>query len=491
MTSLEVMPPLTPDEIARLMETWDEKSRIRANEILKGSASKNKRAWFCANPGRKCNGKPHDGYDYKHARGSQWPPPGADWETWLIMAGRGFGKTRTGAEWIASISSRVPRIALIGQDVSSVRQVMIQGESGLISVCENAGIGYEWSPANKEFRFENGSIAYGFSAEEPDALRGPQFGAAWADEPAHMPKIQEVWDNLTFGLRLPGLPGGAKAICTSTPIPGKWLKELIADAGTRMTRGSSSENLDNLDESYKRRVIYRYQGTRKGRQELEGEYLEDVPGALWQNELIRRPIVYLELNDFDRIVVAIDPAGSTNKRSDETGIVVVGKLNNEAYVLEDLSGKYSPQGWAEKADAAYRHWMADAIVAEKNFGGDMVKTTIQSTGTKARVLVKTATRSKQVRAEPVVALYEQNRVWHNGVFTELENEMLTWVPGIGKSPNRIDALVWAIEDLIDVNDNRAVFASPLRSTPAPNSAISTINMPPRRPGMNVFRRGPR
>lgn len=359
------------------------------------------------------------------------------------------GKTRTGSEWLRKISGRVGRMAMVGRRGVDVRATLVEGDSGLIKTCENAGIGFDWQPSKREFTFMNGAKVYGYSGEEPDSLRGPQHGALWVDEPAHMPLIQDVWDNALLGLRLPGLPGGAKALVTTTPLPTMWVKNLVKDPGTRVVRTSTYANLDNLDPAFRARILGKYEGTRLGRQELHGEILEDVVGALWHDYMLQ--VSDHEPADLERIVVGIDPAGSVNPKSDETGIVVAGKIGTEYHVLDDFSDKYSPNAWAERAIKAYQFYQADAIVAEKNYGGDMVRTTIENVakhlGETVRVVVATAMRGKKLRAEPIVALYEQKRVYHQRGLQELETEMCGWVPGVGDSPNRVDALVWAMTEL--------------------------------------------
>lgn len=448
-------------ELTRATENWTPAAKAKAFEEFNRRTSVDPQVWFCKTPGRNCDGKPHEGYPYKHARGSQWPPTGK-WDIWLIMAGRGWGKTRVGGEWVRNVTAKVGRIALVGRRGTDVRATMIEGESGLEAICRQSGISYDWQPSKKEFTFSNGAVAYGFSAEEPASLRGPQFGAAWLDEPAHMEAIDEVWSNLEYGLRLPGLPGGAKAICTSTPLPIPWIKERLKEEGkgTTVTRGHTDENIDNLDESYKRRVVERRRGTRLGRQELAGEVLEDVEGSLWKSTMLDVLATPMEREELERIVVAIDPAGTANRKSDATGIVVVGKFGERFYVLEDLTDKYSPEGWATAAIRAYERWQADAIVAERQYGGDMVKnvidTQLKARRVTARVIVKSTNRSKELRAEPAVALYEMKRVAHNPGLSKLEDEMTTWVPGIGQSPNRVDALVWALDELDGKNTEMLV-----------------------------------
>jgi phage terminase large subunit-like protein len=437
---------LTPAEVLRRATKWAPDARAEAQKLVEDVIEGNLRAWYCTR-GRVCDGKPHDGYPYPHARGDQWPPPGEDWFAWFLSGGRGSGKTRTGAEYVRRMSERVGRIALIAPTGADVRDTMIEGESGLQYVCALAGQKIKWEPSKRRVTFPNGCIATTFSGEEPDRLRGPQHGFAWLDEPAHMPLIEEVYSNLLFGLRLGRRP---HVVLTSTPIPTPWVRNIQEDPTTRVVRVSTFKNIDNLAPNFRDLVIAQYDGTRKGRQELYGELLTDVEGAIWQADWLHHA---QKAPDLDRIVVAIDPAGTANRRSDETGIVVVGRRGNEAYVLHDASAQYSPQGWAERALSLYERYEADAIVVEKNFGGDMVRDVIVRTERgrelQPRIIVKTATRSKQLRAEPVVALYEQSRVWHVGDVAKLETEMLSWIPGQGDSPNRVDALVWAISELMN------------------------------------------
>lgn len=412
-------------------------------DVLEG----NLRAWYCKR-GRKCDGQPHQGYLYPHARGDQWPPEGENWFSWFLSGGRGSGKTRTGAEYTRRMAERVGRIALIAPTGADVRDTMIEGESGLQFVCALAGQKIHWEPSKRRVTFPNGAIATTFSSEEPDRLRGPQHAFAWLDEPAHYPNSKEVWDNLLFGLRLGARP---HVVLTSTPIPTPWVREIQADPMTRVIRVSTYANISNLAPNFRELVVAQYEGTRKGRQELYGELLLDVEGAMWDADwlihLKERP------NDFDRIVVSIDPAGTANRRSDETGIIVAARRGNDAYILFDASGKYSPQGWAERALSLYKQFEADAIVVEKNFGGDMVKDVIVRTEMgkelMPRIIMKQAQRAKALRAEPVVALYEQGRVFHTGDLSKLETEMLSWIPGTGDSPNRVDAMVWAVSELMN------------------------------------------
>jgi phage terminase large subunit-like protein len=299
----------------------------------------------------------------------------------------------------------------------------------------------------------NGCIAQGFSAEEPDRLRGPQEGFAWADEPAHFPLAQQVWDNLLFGLRMKetidGLPFKPHVVATSTPKPTRFVKDLVKDPTTVVKRVSTYENLDNLADTFKSVILDRYEGTRLGRQELHGEVLEDVEGALWTWDMFQW---IEEAPPLTRIVVGVDPAGTANAKSDETGIITVGiDAGKNLFVLDDVSGRYSPEGWGSRSNSQYEDYSADAIVPEKNYGADMVKYVLENAGyTGAYIKPVQSRRGKQIRAEPIVALYEKKRVYHvgrRGDLSILEDELTTWVSGEGESPNRLDALVHACTEL--------------------------------------------
>lgn len=453
------------EQLLAQIQNWPPADRERAMEAFRRRSEQGAYAWFCNRPPRVvrdakgglqnvggCDGRPHDGFEFEHARGDQWPPAGADWFLWFLMAGRGFGKTRSGSEYTRRVTERVEFIALIGATSRDVRETMIEGESGLVRVFERFGESIHYEPSKSRITFPNGCRANLFSAEEPDRLRGPQHEFAWGDEPAHWVDPQAVWDQLMFGMRLGKRP---HVLFTSTPLPSKFVRERAADKTTVVAKGSTFANLANLAPTFRQQIVDRYEGTRLGRQELNGEILGDVEGALWNESMIRRIEWTPELakEHCDRIVVFIDPAGTANKKSDETGIVVVGRKGREGFVLADHSGKYSPNGWAKKAIDQYRFWTADAIGAEKNFGGDMVKTTIEQelkeAKLEARIKVTTASRSKELRAEPIVGLYEQGRILHVGKQVDLEEEMLTWIPQKSKSPNRVDAMVWGFTDLFE------------------------------------------
>lgn len=424
-------------------EFWDEKSQRALLEQLDSQFEP--KIWYCKR-GRTCDGKPHEGVNYGHARADQWPPADKEWLVWLLMSGRGAGKTRSGCEWVRAMTNKTEYIALVGRTAPDVRDTIVEGESGILKVCERAGVGVEFFPSKRRLVFENGARAFIYSAEEPDRLRGPQHGAALLDEPAHMPLIDTVWYNLLFGLRLGQRP---RIACTTTPLPIKWLKELIKKDTTRISRVSTYANLDNLAETFKEVILDTYEGTRLGRQELHGEILEDVDGALWDSAMIEAARV-LEAPRMDRIIVAVDPAGTSTKKSDETGIVVLGVADDNVYILEDQSGVYTPAAWARRVSSMYEKWGANYVVAEKNYGGDMVKSTLNNADESMPVRLVTSRQGKFVRAEPVVAKYEQNKVHHVGYFPELEAQMTGWTQKSPDSPDRLDALVHGVTDLAKI-----------------------------------------
>jgi len=387
------------------------------------------------------------------ARRANQTPPDGDWRTWLVMAGRGFGKTRTGAEFIREevMAGRMRRAALVAPTAADARDVMVEGESGLLAVCDRYGFRPKYEPSKRQLTFPNGAIAKTYSAEEADRLRGPQHDGAWSDELGAWEK-PDAWDMLQFGLRLGVNP---RQIATTTPKPRKVVRELLeqaksGDGTVVVTRGSTYDNADNLAPPFLDAIVRRYEGTRLGRQELEGDYLDDVPGALWSLALIERDRVQIPPIDdhWVRIVVAVDPAASNSEDASETGIVVAGiDINGDGYVLEDCSRHGSPLEWARTAVDAYDRWQADRVIAEANNGGLMVSQTLQTVRDTLPIRLVHASRGKLTRAEPVAALYEQGRVHHVGLFSRLEDQMVSY-DGSGDSPDRMDALVWAMTDLL-------------------------------------------
>jgi predicted phage terminase large subunit-like protein len=388
------------------------------------------------------------------ARPNQLPPPG-DWRTWLILAGRGFGKTRTGAEWVrAQIENgKCKRIALIAPTAADAREVMVEGESGLMNICPpNNRPLYE--PSKRRLTWPNGAIATTYSADEPERLRGPQHDAGWLDELASW-RRPETFDMFLFGLRLGPDP---RAVVTTTPKPIKILKELLKDKTTHVTKGSTYDNRANLAPTFFEKVVGKYEGTRLGRQELLAELLEDTPGALWNTVMLEKTRV-TQYPELSRVVIGVDPSISNNEGSAETGIIGVGlgDFDRVPYVLEDASLQGSPHEWATAVIATFNKFKADRIVVEVNNGGDMCESVIRMTkgGENLPITKVHASRGKYTRAEPIAALYEQGRAHHVGYFPELESQMTTYVPG-ETSPDRMDALVWACTALIGTGEYGAV-----------------------------------
>lgn len=388
-------------------------------------------------------------YDWpRWARPAQLPPSG-DWLVWLLLAGRGFGKSRTGAEWVRQQAEgdKAARIALIGPTAADVRDVIVEGESGILAISP-PWFRPIYEPSKRRLTWPNGAMATTYSADEPERLRGPQHSAAYCDELASW-RYPEAWDMLQFGLRLGSLP---RTVVTTTPKPTRLIRDLLQRKDCHVTRGSTYDNRSNLAKPFLDAIVKKYEGTRLGRQELYAEVLDDVPGALWSRRCLDDYRVRVA-PDLARIVVAIDPPATSGEEANEAGIVVAGVDDNGiAYVLEDWSKRATPEEWARASIAAYRKWDADCLVAECNQGGEMVEQVIKSVADVPVKLVR-ATRGKYVRAEPASALYEQGRVKHVGVLAVLEEQMTSFTPeraadrSDGFSPDRVDALVWAITEL--------------------------------------------
>jgi predicted phage terminase large subunit-like protein len=384
---------------------------------------------------------------HRTARPNQRIPEGP-WKVWLILAGRGFGKTRTGAETVREwvMSGQAKHVALIGHTLNDVRRVMLEGESGLLEV-HPAHQAPRFYPSRGLVIWKNGAKASLFSGERPAQLRGPQFDAAWVDELAKCTRPQEVWDQLMFSLRKGPHP---RVIVTTTPRPTPLIKDLLASKtkDILITRGSTFDNAAHLSGSFLTEIKKRYAHTRLGAQELYGELVEDSQDSLWTASTLRR--CYQEVPPaLVRVVVAVDPAVTSHKNSDETGIIVAGKdAQGRAYVLDDVSGRYKPHEWATKAIAAFHHYGADHLIAEVNQGGDLVEQMLRSHDHTIPYKAVRATRGKLTRAEPVANLYIQGRVFHTGrSLGQLERQLCEYQPG-DPSPDRLDALVWAVTELL-------------------------------------------
>lgn len=403
------------------------------------------------------------------ARPNQLPPPDdGDWFVWLAKPGRGWGKTRAGSEWIRQRveSGQAKQIALVNDTAADTRKIMVEGPDGIVTLsppwCKPV---YEAS--KKQVVWPGGgpwagAVAHLYEAEAPEKLRGPQHDTAWCDELAKWQNLRKVdqeggtaFDNLMYGLRI----GNPKCAITTTPRAVKAVRDLVKRKGVVIVNGSSYENRANLSDQWFQQVIAPAEGTRLGRQEVYGELLEDVEGALWTRSMIDAACAERAIPAFKRVVVAIDPAVTATEQSDETGIVVAALgFDGHGYVLADSSGHYTPEQWARQAVGLYQKHAADRIVAETNNGGEMVGYTIRTVGKHVSFKALTASRGKRTRAEPVAALYEQGLIHHVRSFSDLEDQLCTWdANGTEKSPDRLDALVWALTELmLESRDGMAV-----------------------------------
>jgi phage terminase large subunit-like protein len=378
-------------------------------------------------------------YDWPSwARPQQLAPPGA-WKVWLILSGRGWGKTRAGAEQTLEWA-RTPgrRIALVAETAADARDVLVEGESGLLA-CSPPWCMPRYQPTKRRVTWPNGTIATTYSGDAPEQLRGPQHHYAWCDEVAKWRYPQEAWDNLELGLRLGTHP---QIVATTTPRPLALLRQLLADPGTVLSKGSTYENSINLAPTFKERILSKYEGTRLGRQELYAELLEDTPGALWTRALLERTRVR-QVPALQRVAVGLDPGA-------EAGIIVAGLgQDGHGYVLEDGSITGSPDLWAGQSIAVYHKYRCNVLTVEKNHGAEMAGTIIRTKDASVATHMVWASQGKYARAEPVSALYEQQRIHHVGMFAALEDELCNWVPGEGlPSPNRLDALTWVMTELM-------------------------------------------
>ncbi len=388
-------------------------------------------------------------FAHEHQKPPDLAADGKPWRTWLILGGRGAGKTRAGAEWVRGIAKAdgAARIALVGETEHDVRSVMIEGASGLMAVHPRSER-LKWYPTRRRVEWPNGAIAEVFSSENHEGLRGPQFTAAWCDELAKWRQAEATFDMLQFGLRLGERP---RQVITTTPRPIALLRKIMADPATVLTRAGTVANALNLSASFVEQVFAQYKGTRLGRQELDGEIVEERADALWTRAGLEGCRVTAP-PELTRIVVAIDPPASSKRGADACGIVAAGRAGDgTVYVIEDASiAGATPQGWASRAISLWRKYEADALIAEINQGGEMVSAVLKSIDGGVPVTTTRATRGKYHRAEPVSQLYEQGRVKHAGNFPSLEDEMCDFgLDGLssGHSPDRLDAMVWAVAAL--------------------------------------------
>jgi len=385
-------------------------------------------------------------YDWELWARPEQIPPAWDWRCWLILAGRGWGKSRTGAEWVRIQVRTNQYVNLIGATADDARDIMIEGESGILAICP-AEERPRYLASKRQLAWSNGAKSLIFTADEPERLRGKQHMRLWADELASW-RYPEAWDQAMMGLRLGRHP---QVVVTTTPRPTKIIKDLAKAKTTHVTRGRTYDNAPNLAPEFLSQIITKYEGTRLGRQEIAGEILDDNPGALWKRDNIDAGRV-LKAPDLERIVVAIDPTATA--AGDEAGIIVAGVAGDQFYVIEDASQHGSPLQWASAAITAYHKFKADRIIAEVNNGGEMVEQTLRTVDRQIPYTAVHASRGKLTRAEPVAAFYEKGQGHHVGAFPLLEDEMCQWEPG-ADSPNRMDALVWAGTELI-VNRKRSM-----------------------------------
>jgi phage terminase large subunit-like protein len=407
------------------------------------------RRWECDDP--SCDGRPHEGWLHPHARASQREPD--EYRTWALVTGRGFGKTRTGAETAKKWGMGGSRhIAVVAKTDREVRSICFEGPAGLLSVIPRGEVSvYNRGPGGTRLILKNGCLFTAFTSETPDNLRGYAFDGAWCDEYAAWPRqtAQDVYDMLWFCLRESPNP---RVIVTTTPKPTPHVRALLAraaiDPSVVVTRGSTLDNASNLTAVALDELHERYAGTRLGRQELAGELLEDVEGALWTLALIdQHRVDRLPEGGVTRRVVAVDPAMTANAGSDETGIIVASIAEGHGYVEADYSLKASPQGWAERVVHAYDTHACDAVIVEDNAGGDMTESTLRTVHPTLPIKRVHASDGKRLRAEPISSLYEQGKVHHVGTLHTLEDQMATWTPDVGKSPDRLDALVHGMTEL--------------------------------------------
>lgn len=446
---------LSPAEL----EAW-----IAAAEKIVQDRDAGKVPWRCDRPG--CDGMPHPGRRGPHARAAQ-VQPATDHDVWLILAGRGFGKTRTGAEWAIDQARKLERGALVGPTAADTRDILIEGESGIMA-CAPATFRPVYEPSKRRLTYPNGAVQIAYSADEPDRLRGPQHHYGWLDELASWRRLQYAWDMLQLGMRL----GDHPQICiTTTPRPLPLIRELMKDEMTALVTGSTYDNLHNLAPTFRRAVVSKYEGTTLGAQELHAEVLDDLPGALWKRASIRH-VAPDPSRAFRTVTVGMDPAGTGT--GDETGLVVVARgVDGRDYLLCDASEQLSPNAAGNRAFDLLEQYGARVVVVEDNGGKDWIESALRSVwrdrGNPATSVLPikrvNASQGKRLRAQPIAARYEQGRVDHVGDpadYALLEDQMCTWNPDEDTdSPDRVDALVHAVHHHVTLFDRgEAAIAAP-------------------------------
>jgi phage terminase large subunit-like protein len=380
-------------------------------------------------------------------RAEQVAPAGDDWSTWLVMAGRGFGKTHAGARWLLGEAyRRRADYAVVAPTHTDARKICVEGPSGLLAALNTAGQSYDFNRSTWRIALPNSSVIHMLSADRPDRIRGYNLAGAWCDEVASWRYDSAWYDGLAPALRI----GTRPRVCvTTTPRSTRLMRDLAgrSDGSVVVTRGSTWDNAANLSRASLAEFA-RWEGTTRGRQELHGELLDDLPGALWRRSWVDSGRVDRAPGGLRRVVVGVDPSGTSHEGSDECGIVVCGRSDaGDFFVLNDASRVASPDQWARVVAAEFDRWQADRVVAEKNYGGDMISSVLRHVRRGLPITMVNASRGKAVRAEPIAALYEQGRVHHVGAFVDLEDELCTWQPGDPGSPDRLDALVWALTEL--------------------------------------------
>lgn len=405
-------------------------------------------------------------YDWDFwARPDQKTPAG-EWIKWLVLAGRGYGKTRVGAEQVIKWKNQgYKRFTLMAKTPAEARDIMIQGESGILA-CSPPWDVPDYKPSNRSLTWKNGAMAHIYSGENYDQSRGSQCEKAWIDELAKYRYPQEALDNVMLGLRLGDNP---QIVITTTPKPIKTIKEIVKDDSTVVTKGSTFDNIGNLADAFIKTIVKKYENTRLGRQELYADILDDNPNALWRRSDIddhrisginfMNPTEGQTVPKLVRIVIGVDPAVTSGDEADDTGIVVAAKDDKgHGYILDDLTLNASPDGWGKAAVATYYKWSADRIIGEANNGGDMIEYLLRTIDRNVSYKKVHATRGKLVRAEPIAALYEQGKIHHVGYFADLEDQYCEWQPG-DKSPNNMDAAVWALTELFSKDNLGPIIAN--------------------------------